>query len=427
MWAKIGAILLLLLLSAFFASSETAMMALNRHRLRYLVSRNAFGARRAQNLLARPDRLLSLLLIGNNLINTVIPVLTTSLTLALFGSDNLVLGITTGVVALLIIIFAEIAPKIVGATFPEKIALPASVVLTPLMRIGRPLVWLTNSVASLLLRLLHIDINARENRLTLDEIRAYVLESSVHMPAQSRGILTNLFDLQDITVEDVMVPRPRLQALDIRRPLDALIQEIENSQHSRLVVYDGDINRVLGTLHVRRTLPLVHRDALDLAALKAMLAAPYFVPAGTPVFQQLQFFQENQQRMGIVVDEYGDVQGIVTPRDIVEELTGEFASSLPSAHGRLSWDAQGCCVVPGGITLRELNRMLSLHLPLDGPNTLNGLILERLTEIPAGEVCLTVENCRIEVMQIDHQTVRTARLTLTAPSAAPAVAPRRTH
>ncbi|SDV49569.1 Mg2+ and Co2+ transporter CorB, contains DUF21, CBS pair, and CorC-HlyC domains [Chitinasiproducens palmae] len=388
------------------------MMALNRHRLRYLASRNAFGARRTQQLLGRPDRLLSLLLIGNNLINTVIPVMTTSIALSTFGHDNsMALSIATAIVALLIIVFAEVAPKIVGATYPERVALPASVALHPLMLVARPLVWLVNAIPSVLFKLLRIDMRSHERRLSPDEMRALVLETNTQIPLQSKAILLNLFDLETIAVEDVMVPRPRVEALDLTRPLDQLIREIETCYHNKLIAYDGDINRVAGVLHVRKTLSALHHDSLTIDSLRAMLATPYFVPMDTPVFRQLRFFQENRQRLGIVVDEYGDVQGIVTPEDIVEEMIGEFTTSMATGAGRsLRWDASGSCTVSGGVPLRELNRALGLKLPLDGPKTLNGLILEHLTEFPDGDVCLTIADCRIEVLQIDHQTIKTARL-----------------
>ncbi len=404
--------ILLLLLSGFFSISETAMMALNRHRLKHLVNKGVFGARTTQLLLNQTDRLLSVILIGNNLINTIIPVLTTSIALRTFGNNNLVLPITTGFVAFLIIVFSEITPKIVGATFPEKIALPASLIIKPLMRAAAPLVWTVNQMASALLRLLHINTHdAREQRLTTDELRTIVLESGSFMPKKHRSILLNLFDLENISVDDVMVPRPRIESLDFDAPFERIVQQLETCYHNKLLVYQGDIDRVLGVLHVRKTLAALHKQEFERETLRSLLTEPYFVPTGTPVFQQLQYFQENHQRIGLIVNEYGEVQGLVTPEDIIEELIGEFTTTMPrSANTLTGWDDEGTCIVAGSMPLRELNRWLDLPLPTDGPKTLNGLILETLEEIPEGDVSVQIAGIRMEVMQIDNQAIKTVKL-----------------
>lgn len=388
------------------------MMALNRHRLKHLVSKKALGASKTQQLLSNTEQLLSVVLIGNNLINVIIPVLTTTVALRLFGNHSLVLSVTTGVVAFFIIIFAEITPKIVGATFPDKIALPASIVIAPLTRLARPLVWFVNLFVSSLLRLLHIDTHAARNQdLTSEEIRSIVLESGSYLPPKHRSILVNLFELDSIEVEDVMVPRARIEALDIDAPLQRIIHQIETCYHNKLLVYEKEIDRVVGVLQVRKVLAAMRSDEFDTAALRELLRAPYFIPGGTPVFQQLQFFQEHHQRVGVVVNEYGEVQGLVTPEDIIEELIGEFTTSVPGAGGhRMRWDDKGECVVSGQTALRELNRALRIKLPLNGPKTINGLILETLTQLPEGDVCLSVGEYRLEVMQFDAQTIRTVRL-----------------
>jgi Mg2+/Co2+ transporter CorB len=412
LWAKIGIIVLLLILSAFFSISETAMMALNRHRLKYLASKNAFGARQTQRLLAQTEQLLSLILIGNNLINVIIPVVVTSITLVMFGHNNVVLSVTTGLVAFLIIVFCEITPKIVGASFPEKIALPASLVLGPLMRIARPLIWFVNLFALTILRLLRINTRAaRDTRLTTEEIRNILMESGGFMPVQHRSILMNLFDLDNIEIGDVMVPRRRITGLDLNQDLAIIVRQLENCQHNKLVVFDTDIDRIVGILTVRKTLATLHTPALTKASIRGMLDEPYFIPEGTQVFQQLRYFQENRKRIGIVVNEYGEVQGLVTPEDIIEELTGEFTTPTPRANAtRNGWSATGDCVVSGGTPLRELNRTLGLAFPIDGPKTLNGLILEVLTEIPEGNVALKIDDCLVEVVQIDNQAIRSVKL-----------------
>lgn len=324
LWAQISAVFLLLLCSSFFSISETAMMALNRHRLKHLAGQGALGAKTAQGLLGRTDLLLSVILIGNNLFNTIIPVLTTSIALHTFGSNNVALSIATGIVAFLIIVFAEIAPKIVGATFPERIALPASLVIAPLMRVLKPIVWTVNALANGVLWVLRINTKkGRDQRMSADELRTIVLESSSFMPTKHRSILLNLFDLENITVDDVMVPRRHIESLNFNAPFDDILHQLETCYHNRLVVYEGDIDKVLGVLHVRKTLTSLHHQDFDRDMLRSLLAEPYYVPSGTPVFQQLQYFQESRHRTALVVNEYGELEGLVTPEDIIEELIGE--------------------------------------------------------------------------------------------------------
>ncbi|WGS49458.1 HlyC/CorC family transporter [Paraburkholderia sp. D15] len=412
LWAQIGAVCLLLICSSFFSISETAMMAINRHRLKHLANQNTLGAKTTQTLLARTDQLLSVVLIGNNLFNTIIPVLTTSIALHTFGHNNLVLSIATGIVAFLIIVFAEITPKIVGATFPEKIALPASLLIAPMMRVAKPLVWFVNLFANSILRVLHINTKgAHDQRLSTEELRTIVLESGSFMPTKHRSILLNLFDLENISVDDVMIPRRRIEALDFDAPFEQILHQLETCYHNKLIVYQGDIDRVLGVLHVRKTLAALHNQELERETLRELLAEPYFVPSGTPVFQQLQYFQESRHRTALVVNEYGELQGLVTPEDIIEELIGEFTTSIPrSASTRGGWNDSGECIVAGSMPLRELNRWLQLTLPTDGPKTLNGLILEILEDIPDGDVCVQIGDVKLEVMRSDDQAIRTVKL-----------------
>ncbi|MBR8001397.1 HlyC/CorC family transporter [Burkholderia vietnamiensis] len=411
LWAQIGAVFLLLLCSSFFSISETAMMALNRHRLKHLASQGALGAKTTQGLLTRTDLLLSVILIGNNLFNTIIPVLTTSLALHTFGRNNLALSIATGIVAFLIIVFAEIAPKIVGATFPERIALPASLVIAPLMRVFKPVVWFVNALANGVLWVLRINTKSgRDQRMSADELRAIVLESRSFMPTKHRSILLNLFDLENITVDDVMVPRRQIESLNFYAPFDEVLHQIETCYHNRLVVYEGDIDKVLGVLHVRKTLTALHNQDFDREMLRTLLAEPYYVPSGTPVVQQLQYFQESRQRTALVVNEYGELEGLVTPEDIIEELIGEFTTSMPRGERAGGWNESGECIVAASMPLRELNRWLHLQLPTDGPKTLNGLILEILEEIPEGDVCVKIGGVMLEVMRSDDQAVRTVKL-----------------
>ncbi|WP_072617520.1 HlyC/CorC family transporter [Pandoraea vervacti] len=414
LWAQICAVAFLIVCSGFFSISETSMMALNRHRLKHLVRMNVHGARSTQGLLSRTEDLLSTILVGNNVINTVVPVLTTSIAVRYFGNDAITLSIATAVIALLIIIFAEIAPKIVGATYPDRIALSVSTPLKPIVAAARPLVWVLNSFVRGMLRVLRIDTRraAGETRLTTEELRTIVLEAGNYMPTKPRSVLLNLLDLENIAVDDVMVPRARIEALDISAPLDTILSQLETCYHNKLPVYDGDIDRIVGILPVRRTLSaLRHPDDITVDTLRALLVDPYFIPSDTPALRQLQYFQENQRRVGLVVNEYGEVEGLVTTEDIIEELIGEFTTSVPGAGGsRSGWTAEGECLVGGGVGLRDLNRRLGLHLPTDGPKTLNGLILEVLREIPEASVSLEIDGLRMEIVQIDNQAIKTVRL-----------------
>ncbi|MBN9116589.1 HlyC/CorC family transporter [Pandoraea sp. XJJ-1] len=414
LWAQICAVALLIICSGFFSISETSMMALNRHRLKHLVRMNAHGARTTQGLLARTEDLLSTILVGNNVINTVVPVLTTSIAVRYFGNDAITLSVATALIALLIIIFAEIGPKIVGATYPERIALPTSRLLKPIVTLAAPLVWVLNGFVRGMLRVLRIDTRraAGEVRLTTEELRTIVLEASNYMPTKPRSVLLNLLDLENIAVDDVMVPRARIEALDISAPLDTLLSQLATCYHNKLPVYDGDIDRVIGILPVRRTLAaLQHPDDLSADTLRALLVEPYFIPSDTPALRQLQYFQENHRRIGLVVNEYGEVEGLLTTEDIIEELIGEFTTSMPGTGGsRSGWTSDDDCLVSGGVGLRDLNRRLNLHLPTDGPKTLNGLILEVLREIPEATVSLEISGVRMEIVQIDNQAIKMVRL-----------------
>ncbi len=402
--------MLLLCCSAFFSISETAMMALNRHRLRHLAKSNVSGARNTQQLLGQTDKLLSLILIGNNLINTAVPVLITTLAIHYFGTNGTTLSIATAIVAFLIIVFAEIAPKIVGATYPERVAFPASFIIKPLLQISTPLVAVVNAFAMGVLRLVRINTRkAPEQRMSTEELRTLVLESGNFIPHKHRSILLNLFDLDAITVDDVMTPRARVESLDLSRPIEEVVQQLETCYHNKLPVFEQDSDQVIGILHVRKALSLLGHTELTHDDFRSLLAEPYFVPSGTPVFRQLQYFQENRRRLGLIVNEYGDMLGLVTLEDIIEEMIGEFTTTLPNA-GKLAWDKEGTYLADAGMSLRDLNRRLGLSLPTDGPKTLNGLLLEELEEIPEATVSVKIAGCVMDIVQMDSQSIRTVRL-----------------
>jgi Mg2+/Co2+ transporter CorB len=330
----------------------------------------------------------------------------------LFGEDKWVLGLATLSVSFVILVFSEITPKVLGARYADQISQVCAFILKPLLAISRPVVGFTNLLVTGLLRLLRLK-PAEENhatRLSAEELRVLVLESGSFIPQKHRSILLNLFDLEDITVEDVMIPRGSIEAIDISEPMAKIKTEISTCYHTRLPVFDGDWSNVVGVLHHRRLLAALIEGELDHAALRERLAKPYFIPGTTPIYSQLQYFQENQQRIALVVDEYGEIEGLVTLEDIIEELIGKFTTTQPSARGALSWDKNGSVLVDGTRSLRELNRALGLDLPLAGPKTLNGLILEHFRDIPEGEVSIRVSGVTIEVVQTQDRMVKTARI-----------------
>jgi Mg2+/Co2+ transporter CorB len=419
LWTQVGALVMLLLISAFFSIAETAMMAVSRIRLQHLARSGSGAALRTRELLARTDRLLSVILLGNNLANTASTAVVTALAIYYFGAREWTLAIATVGIAFLIVVFSEITPKIVGATYPEPIALGASWVLRPLLWIAMPGVWFVNLFVRATLWLLRIPrVGPDERRLTPEELRTFVLEGANYIPGRHRTMLLNLFDLEQLTVDDVMTSRTAIEALDIDQPIGALLDQLTTCYHNKLPVYEDDISRVIGILHVRKLLPVLAAGETEPAAIRELLAAPYWIPTGTSLPQQLQMFQDNRQRLGLVVDEYGDLLGLVTVDDIVEEIVGEFTTQVPWGSGpALRWSEAGQVVVDGSVSLRLLNRRLSLALPLDGPKTLNGLVLERLEQIPDGPCCLRLPGCFVEVIQIQDQTLRNLRLIRSASAA----------
>ncbi len=389
------------------------MMALNRYRLKALVKQGKQGAILATELLSRTDRLLGMILIGNNLINAAASALVTAIAINRFGNEEGVLFVATSLIAFLIIVFAEITPKVIGAMFPERIALALAYVLTPLARLMNPAVWFVNLFSGVLLRLMRIPVQADVDaqRLSPEELRAMVLESGHFIPKKHTSILLNLFDLESVTVYDVMTPRIQVEAIDLDDSIEVITERLITCYHNKLPVYEGELNQIRGILHVRKCLATLVDGKLDKTIMVDLLTEAYFIPSGTPVIQQLQYFQENRQRIGIVVDEYGEVQGLVTLEDIIEEMVGEFTTSLPRVdQGALSWDEDGAAMVDGSLPLREINRRLGLNLPLDGPKTLNGLVLEELQEIPDASVCIRMGECVIEIVQVQNQSVKIAKL-----------------
>jgi Mg2+/Co2+ transporter CorB len=418
-WMQVIALIVLLLLSAFFSMAETAMMALSRIRLRHLVRQGSEAARRTQALLDRTDRLLSVILVGNSFANSAITALFTALTILYFGDQHWNLVIATALIAFTILVFSEVTPKVIGAAYPERLALLSSAILQFLSVLATPIVWFVNLFVRAILRIFRIrGIGAgASTKLTPAEMRTAVLESGSFIVGKHRSMLLNLFDLEQLTVDDVMAPRSAIEALDIEQPEPVLHEQLTSCYHNKLLVYEGDISRVLGMLHVRKLLPVLSGGPPSHETIRELLTAPYYVPTGTSLLQQLQMFQENRQRLGLVVDEYGELVGLVTVDDIVEEIVGDFTTPAPGSQpSGLRWGSGGQIVVDGAILLRHLNRRLALDFPVNGPKTLNGLILERLEQIPDGPCCLRLAGCIMEIVQVQDQAVRSVRL-IRAPAA----------
>ncbi len=408
---QFAALGILLLMSAVFSIAETSMMALNRYRLKALAKLGNRGAIITTELLARTDRLLGVILLGNNLINAAAAVLVSVITVRLFGENQVALALGTLIVTFLILVFSEITPKVVGAAYAEKIALPLAFVLKPLLKALYPLVWFVNLFVQALLWLLHLKpASAADNKMTPDELRTLVLEAGNYIPKKHQSILLNLFDLESITVNDVMTPRNQIEAIDIDAAPEVLRQQIATAHHRRLPVYQGQPDNIIGSILVRKLLTVRQDDGISGEHLREFMREPYFIPSGTPLFTQLQQFQEHQDRLCFVVDEYGELMGLLTLEDIVEELIGEFATHSPLQSGRFHRQPDGAYLVEGGSLLRELNRKLGYRFPLDGPKTLNGLILEHLRDIPEPATSVRIACHRMDIVQTQDRVVKAVRL-----------------
>lgn len=411
MQALLGALVVLLVLSAFFSGSETSMMAVNRYRLKTLAQAGHRGARLAENLLARTDKLLAVILLGNNLVNAAAASLVTVIAFRLFGESEWALTAATLSVTFLILVFSEVTPKVIGATWPERLVPVISFPLTLLQKLMMPVIWFINLFVRGQLRLFRLNPGAATgNNMGVEELRTLLSESGGLLPTQHRDILMNLFELQDITVDDAMLPRGQIEALDLAEAPGEILRQLLTSHHSRLPVYEGEANNIVGVVHVRRILArLREAEEFDVDALRALLREPYFIPAGTSLFSQLTQFQATRQTMGLVVDEYGELLGLVTVEDILEEIVGEFTAVLPGGQGNLRED-DGSFLVDGMASLRELNRKLGLDFPVDGPRTLNGLLLEHLEAMPEAGVSVMLAGYPVEVVQVQDRIVKTARI-----------------
>jgi Mg2+/Co2+ transporter CorB len=405
------ALAVLLIVSGFFSVAETAMMAANRLRLKHRAQKGSVGARTALQLLAQTDRLLGVILLGNNLINAAAATLTAVLTERLFGEGKLVLAAGTVAITFLILVFSEVTPKVIGAAYADRIAPLASITLAPLLKILKPAVWFVNLFVQALLKLGGIRPPKDAAALSQEEIRALVLEGGQYFRGKHRAMLANLFDLEAVTVEDVMVPRPQIHALDLAAKPALLRQQLATSYHTRVPVYEGSPDQIIGVLHLKNVVALMQEgDEIDPESLRPLLRKPYYVPAGTSLLTQLTQFQADHQRIGLVVDEYGELKGLVTIEDIVEEIIGEFTTTAPDADTGFRREADGSVTVDGMASLRTINRRLGTRFPLDGPKTLNGLILDHLGDIPEAGAAFRLAGQSVEIVQTQDRAVKIVRL-----------------
>ncbi len=399
---------ILLILSAFFSSSETALMTLNRLKLKNL-AKTSRGAQLAQRLLLEPDRLIGLILIGNNFINIAASTISTITAFKIAADTSITpeaaAAYATVILTLLILIFAEVTPKTFAALNPEMIAFPASYVLTPLLKLLYPLVWATNLLTNGILRMIGVPKEIAEQALSKEELRTLVIENHNLKPDPKQKMMINVLDLEHISVYDIMVPRNEVVGIDITDDWPDILKQLENTYLTRLPVYEEDINNIIGILHIRTILPQLSQNRLDLKGLKSVLRKPYFVPEGVNLTIQLKEFQRRERRLGLVVDEYGDIQGLITIDDVLEEIVGEFTSEPKNRGRNILKVGDDTYQIDGRIQIRSLNRRMQWDLPVDGASTLSGLITEYLGNLPKKDTAIQLNNYRITILSVNDDNV----------------------
>ncbi|MDG1943467.1 MAG: HlyC/CorC family transporter [Halioglobus sp.] len=401
----------LVVLSGFFSSAETGMMSLNRYRLKHLQKNNHRGAIRAGRLLERPDRLIGLILIGNNLVNIFASAIATIIAIKLWGDNGIF--IATGALTLVILVFAEVTPKTIAALYPEKIAFPASLILHPLMIIFYPVVALVNAVTNGLLKMLGFDPNKQnDEHVSSEELRTIVTHAGQLIPARHRELLLNIFDLEQVSVDDIMVPRNEVYGIDLDDSDADILLRIQSSAHTRLPLWRDGINNIVGVLHMRNISRVITSQGLDRLALEREMEKPYFIPESTPLHTQLLNFQKKKKPLAVVVDEYGEVLGLVALEDILEEIVGEFTSNMAETAESIFPQRDGSYIIDGTESVRDINKSLDWSLPTNGPKTLSGLILEHLESFPDANAGLSIGDYRLEILALEGNVVQAARAQL---------------
>jgi len=388
-------------------------MSINRYRLRHLVQQGHRGAKITNNLLLQTDKLLGVILLCNNFVNTALATLVTVMTVHLFGEGEFTLMFSTLAVTFAILIFSEISPKIIAAAHAEKVGIFVSYILYPLLQVLYPIVWFVNLFVEAWLKLLGIKIHFGDGikSLNMDELRSIVTDSGKLLPSKHRSILLNLFELEKIEVDDVMIAHPQVEVINFDVPLDDILDRVANSHHTRLPVREGDTEEIFGIMHIRKVMNLMRLNHdLDKDTLREIISDPYFVPSGTPLYTQIQEFQENKERIALVVDEYGELKGLITLEDILEEVIGDFTTQSPSRIGHFHQEEDGGWLVDGSSSLRDLNKKLNLTLPLEGSRTLNGLVLEHFQDIPDASTSFKIGNHVLEVVQTQDKVVKSVKI-----------------
>ena len=401
---------LLILASAYFSSSETGMMSLNRYRLKHLARNNHAGAKRASKLLKTPDKLIGVILIGNNFVNFLAAAIATTIAIKIFGEPAPL--ITAVVLTLVVLIFAEVTPKTIAALYPEKVAYPSSLILILLLKVLYPVVWLVNVVSNALVRVLgfNSESNDSHQQLSAEELRTVVYESSERLPQRRQGMLLNILDLEHVTVNDILVPRNDIIGIDIDDNIDEILSLIGSSQHTRMPVYKKNINNLVGILHLRSVGKLIRLETINKAAILAETIEPYYIPESTSLHTQLAKFQRKKLRMAVVVDEYGAVKGLVTLEDILEEIVGEFTTDLADNSKDIHAQQDGSFLIDGTASIRDINRILSWDLDNTGAKTLSGLLTEVLQAIPDASVGIKLNGYYAETKQVKGNVIRTVKM-----------------
>lgn len=405
----LGLLAFLIVCSAFFSSSETGIISLNRYRLRHKAREGHRGAKRASALLSRPDRLLGTILIGNNFVNILASAIATVLAMQIWGEAGI--AIATVALTIILLIFGEITPKTLAALRPEAIAYPASLPLQVLLKLFYPLVVALNAISNLLLRLFGIDPSSRSSdSLTTEELRSVVRESAHALPESRQNMLLGVLDLETVSVNDIMIPRNEIIGIDLEQPIERIVELLQNTRHTRLPVYRQDINQIEGMVHMRQLARRLAHDQMTHELLLQVCQPAYFVPENTPLATQLLNFQKEKRRLGLVVDEYGDIQGLITLEDVLEEIVGDLSGQDQQQHADIQPQEDGSQIIDGSASIRELNKLLGWHLPSEGPKTLNGLVTEALESIPDSPVCLKIGPYRLEILESGDNRVKSVRI-----------------
>ena len=405
----IGALIFLIFVSGFFSGSETGLMSLNRYRLRHLADKKNKAAIRTQRLLERPEKLIGLILLGNNFVNIVAASIATVIGLRVLGEAGI--AVATGILTFVILVFAEVTPKTIAALHPERFALPSSLILTPLLKLLYPVVWIINQLTAGIFKLLGVKSEDGANlRLSSEELRVVVNEASSMIPRRHQTMLLSILDLEKATIEDIMIPRNEIVGIDINDDWDDIVSQLTESQHTRLPVYEDDIDHVIGLIHLRRTIRLFQQQEFSKDEFRNLIRDVYFVPEGVPLNTQLINFQKERRRIGLVVNEYGEIQGLITLEDILEEIVGEFTTDPAASSKDIHLQEDGTYLVDGSTSVRELNKLLHWTLPTEGPKTLNGLVIEYLEHIPDPGTSMLLGGYPVEIVQTSQNTVKTVRI-----------------